>query len=224
MKDTLNTTYKLKERLLAKWRSFSYLVGKEEQDDRTIELQEEAIKEIEKLLPFKDEEEHEHWLDVLQGFKFWEDFEDLTMEIMNRELKPKNIENKQLLDSYYQVAKDVCEDANFYDLFRVFASLSNGWVKPMSEWNAYYKSMANDEWMMGCFHEIYRETFGKQYQLKDLLEKNYYGFEDTPNCMFFKNDVESKSDLIDCIFDRYVDGFDEDEQLWFYQRLIKELI
>ena len=223
MKDTLNTSFRNKEKLLVEWRRFSYLVGKDEQDDRTIELQEEAIANVEKLLPFKDEQEHQHWLEVLQGYKFWEDLEDLTMEIINRVVKPSKVDEDLLL-AYNQVALDVCRDSNFYDLFKVFAELSNGWVNTMDHWNDYYKEMCDDEWALSRFLEDYEEMFEKAYDKKDLYSKGFYGFETCPYCIFYKNDIESKSDLLDCMFDRYISGLDEDEELWFYQRLIKELI
>ena len=221
MKDTLRTKEMISgNHLLDLWEKYSKLV-ESEQDDETITKENLLLEEIESLLPFKSKMEHEHWLNVLQGYKFWEDFEELTLNIIKRNTQ-KKIDD--LLKHYQEVALDVCQDANFYDLFETFAKLSHGWVKPMSEWNDFYKSMANDEWMMGCFHEIYEEIYGKQYQLKELLKMNYFGFEDTPNCMFFKNDESSISDLLDCIFERYIDGLEDDEKLWFFQRLIKELI
>lgn len=221
MKDTLRTKEMIsRNHLLDLWEKYSKLV-ESDQDDETITKENLLLGEIESLLPFKSKMEHEHWLDVCASYKCWEDFEELTLNIIKRDTQ-KKIDD--LLKHYQEVAFDVCRDANFYDLFETFAKLSHGWVKPMSEWNDFYKSMANDEWMMGCFHEIYKEIYGKQYQLKELLMMNYYGFEDTPNCMFFKNDESSVSDLLDCIFDRYIEGLEDDEKLWFFQRLIKELI
>ena len=221
MKDTLTkNNFASRNTLLRMWRRYSYLVS-EDQTESVIEKENALLIEIEKQMPFKNQEEHERWMDVGNG-NCWETWEEMTLDIINNAELPKSIDT--LLDSYYKVALDVCEDSNFYDLFNVFAKLSNGWLKPMSEWVNFYESMASDEWMMGCFHEAYKEVYGKQYQLKDLLKMNYYGFEDTPNCMFYKNDVQSKSDLIDCIFERYIDGLEDDEQLWFFQRLIKELI
>lgn len=197
MKNTLKTKETIsRNHLLDLWEKYSKLV-ESDQDDETITKENLLLGEIESLLPFKNKMEHEHWLDVLQGYKCWEDFEILTLSIINRCSKDKT---NPLLTHYQEVAFDVCRDSNFYDLFETFAKLSHGWVKPMSEWNDFYKSMANDEWMMGCFHEVYNEIYGKQYQLKDLLKMNYYGFEDTPNCMFYKNDENSISDLLDCIF------------------------
>lgn len=222
MKDTLTkNNFASRDTLLRMWRRYSYLVG-EDQTEETIDKENALLLEIEELLPFKNQEEHEHWMDVGNG-NCWEDFDELTKSIINGSELPNHID--KLLDAYYQVAMDVCQDANFYDLFRVFASLSNGWVKTMDQWTNFFENvMSKDSWMLSCFFENYREIYGKTYEPKDLFAMRYYGFEDTPNCMFYKNDVESKSDLIDCIFDRYIDGLDDSEELWFLQRLIKELI
>lgn len=221
MKDTLNATYKSKDRLLKRWQQFSYLVGREEQDDRTIKLEEEAIKEIEELLPFKNEEEHQHWLDVLQGYKFWEDLEELTMGIIKRATSPNKVKDELLL-AYNQVALDVCEDSNFYDLFNVFSQLSHHWVDTIDGWNDWWEKLSKDEKDVQFFLEVYKDIYGKDLEKKDVFK--FYGFETCNHPMFYKNDIEGKSDLIDCIFERYVSGLNEDEELWFYQRLIKELI
>lgn len=207
--------------LLELWEKYSNLVGSDQDDDETIVKENLLIGEIESLMQFKNREEHEHWLDVLQGYKFWEDFEELTLSIIKRTTENKL---KTLIDHYYHVLEDVCRDSNFYDLFNTFMRLSNGWVKPMTEWNIFYKSMANDDNLMGTFHEIWKEIYEKSYDYNDLKKMNYYGFEDTPCCQFYKNDEESKNELINAIMERYSGGLKDDEKLWFFQRMIKELI
>lgn len=72
-----------KRKMLKLWKRFSYLMG-QDQLEPTIEEEDEIIRIIDENLPFKDAQEHDHWLDVLMGFKFWEDFEELTLEIINR--------------------------------------------------------------------------------------------------------------------------------------------
>ena len=52
-------------------------LGEETLDEQTV-----IIENLEKLLPFENKEQHEKWLDVLFGYKFWEDFEQLTLSIM----------------------------------------------------------------------------------------------------------------------------------------------
>ena len=65
------------------WESFSSLVGKD-QTEEVINESNELLAKIEGLLPFENQLEHNHWLDVLQGFKIWEDFEELTLNIIRR--------------------------------------------------------------------------------------------------------------------------------------------
>ena len=65
------------------WERFSSLVS-EDQTEEVINEENSIIEELEKMMPFENQLEHEHWLDVLQGFKFWEDFEELTLNIIRR--------------------------------------------------------------------------------------------------------------------------------------------
>lgn len=62
--------------------------------------QEKIISKLEKVLPFKNENEKNHWLEVLQSFKFWEDFEELTLKIINNKIvlySKKQLEQIQAL-------------------------------------------------------------------------------------------------------------------------------
>ena len=70
------TNYK---RVKAYWEAFSSAI-----EDDEIELQNLLLEKIEEKLPFKDEVEHNNWLNVSDTFKFWEDFEDLTINIIKR--------------------------------------------------------------------------------------------------------------------------------------------
>ncbi len=217
-----NTTNKLtsKTNLERLWERVSSSFDERKED--SIEEQNKAIDELEKALPFKDQQEHEKWLGVLSSFKFWEDFEELTLNIINRE---ENERVDSYLDAYNKVAQDVCNDANFYDLFNTFSRLSNGWVKPIEEeWRKWEKELKEDEGDWEYFKEQFKEFYDVEYDSQKLYSMGFYGFEVCSFPMFYKNDEEGKSDLMDCIFERYVDGLDEDRQLWFYQRLIKELI
>ena len=65
------------------WERFSSLI-EEDQTEEVINESNELLEKIEGLLPFENKLEHNHWLDVLQGFKFWEDFEELTLNIIRR--------------------------------------------------------------------------------------------------------------------------------------------
>lgn len=62
--------------------------------------QEKILSKLEKVLPFKNENEKNHWLEVLQSFKFWEDFEELTLKIINNKIvlySKKQLEQIQAL-------------------------------------------------------------------------------------------------------------------------------
>lgn len=192
------------------------------QNGKTIDKENKLLEEIEKALPFKDQQEHQKWLEVSETFKFWEDFEELTLSIINR---AENERVDHYLEAYNLVAQDICQDANFYDLFNAFSKLSNGWVKPIEgDWKKWEEELKKDENDWKSFTEEFKEFYGKDYELMEFYRMGYYGFETSIFPMFYKNDEDGKSDLIDCIFERYVDGLDEDRELWFYQRLIKELI
>lgn len=69
--------------LLELWERFSSLVGAD-QTEEVINESNELLLRIEELLPFKNLLEHDHWLDVAQGFRCWEDFEELTLNIIRR--------------------------------------------------------------------------------------------------------------------------------------------
>lgn len=218
-----NTTQKLKGRrsLERLWERYSSSLD-EPQNNKNIERQNKLLEELENALPFKDQQEHEKWIDVLTTFKFWEDFEELTLSIINR-AENERVDN--YLDAYNSVAQDVCNDANFYDLFNAFSKLSNGWVEPIEyNWRKWEEELKKNKDDWDFFLTQFKEFYGKDYELMDFYKMGYYGFETSSFPMFYKNDEEGKSDLIDCIFERYVEGLDEDRELWFYQRLIKELI
>ena len=62
------------------WKEFCDIVSGED-----FEEQNALLEKIENSLSFKDQQEKEHWLDVLSSYKFWEDFEELTNSIIQRE-------------------------------------------------------------------------------------------------------------------------------------------
>lgn len=210
-----------KKYLLRLWTKYSNLIEKGDGDSESIDKENMLICELENHLPFKDEEEHNHWLDLGSSFKYWEDWEELNMSIINR-AATKKIDD--LIEGYRRVAMDVCSDANFYDLFNTFSKLSNGWVKPLTlEWNKWWEEMSKNQDDVSNFMLDYEEIYGHKFTRNEIYRR-FYGFETIPTPMFYSNSEEGKSDLLDCIFERYVEGLDEDELMWFYQRLIKELI
>ena len=72
------------------WDDWSKLMNSP-QDEDTIETENQIILEIEDILPFATEDEHEYWLDKGATFKFFEDFEDLTFKIADR-LRGKKVD------------------------------------------------------------------------------------------------------------------------------------
>lgn len=44
----------------------------------------EQLEKVEKMLPFKNEEQHQKWIDLATSFKFWQDIDNLTYEIINQ--------------------------------------------------------------------------------------------------------------------------------------------
>lgn len=68
-----------KKKVLRLWKRWTKLVCRDQN-----EVANNLIGEIEKALPFEDQEEHQKWLDCLFAFKFWEDFEGMTLNIINR--------------------------------------------------------------------------------------------------------------------------------------------
>ena len=55
-----------------------------DQSEKVIDEENKLIGEIEEKLSFKDEEEHQKWLDILFTYKFWEDIEEMTLMIIER--------------------------------------------------------------------------------------------------------------------------------------------
>lgn len=206
-----------KEHLLRLWERYSKLVSSEQNDD-VIDEENALIERIEEILPFINEEEHKHWLDVSATYRCWEDFEELTLSIINHLSQE---ERDDLILAYEKVAKDLCLNSEFYALFNAFKKLSHGWVDTMDNWNSWWQEMSKNEDDVCFFFETYKEIYGKSFSKKDIM--GFYGFETCPHPMFYKNDLEGKSDLMDCIFERYAMGLEDEECMSFFKELIKEL-
>jgi hypothetical protein len=58
-------------------------------DDNDVDNEKKYLAELENKLPFKNNEEHGKWLDISSS-EFWEDFEEFTMNIMNRAKKARD--------------------------------------------------------------------------------------------------------------------------------------
>lgn len=209
-----------KEELLKKFKRLSDLVGLD-QNGATIKEENTLVEQLEKELNFKDQEEKKQWLDICASFKFWEDFEELTLGIINREENPIK---ESLMESYIEVAMDICKDSNFFQLFNLFSNLSCGWVLPMDKWEKHLEELKESEDDFEEFKYQFKEIYGKDFKSYDIYKYHFYGFEDCPHCMFYSYSNESKEELIDCIFDRYIEGLEDGEKLYFLQSLIKGLL
>lgn len=65
-------------KLYKKWKKYFLKDATQENIDKS----NEAMIELEKAIPFKNEEEHNKWLDLGATFKFFEEFEELTVSII----------------------------------------------------------------------------------------------------------------------------------------------
>ncbi len=68
-----------KKKLLKLWKELNNL---NDLDD--VEYGYQLLSIIEDNLPFKDDQEHEKWIDLACTYKFFEDFEKLTLSIASR--------------------------------------------------------------------------------------------------------------------------------------------
>lgn len=213
-----NTPYD-RETLLMLWERYSLLM-EQDQTSSVIDEENELLELIESKMLFKDKKEHEEWLEMLEIYKCWEDFEELTLSILNRIGQE---EKDKLIFALERVAKHLAYESSMITLFDAFEKLSNGWVKKISEWKIYWQELCQDEWELQCFLDAYKEIYDKDvFNSKDLVK--FYGFETSPSCMFFYDNTDSKYDLLECIFERYAMGLEDDECIEFFKALIKELL
>lgn len=93
--------------------------------NENIEETNRATELLEKALVFPNKETHIKWLDVLQGFKFWEDFESLTISIIN--IKPLLTYKAEIVGNLNAISCDfvgdnyIENDSYISDLFTEFA-------------------------------------------------------------------------------------------------------
>lgn len=201
--------------LLFLWASFSYHF-----ENNNVDECNHYTQLLEKYLPFENEEEHQKWLDILFEFKFYEDLEEITKKIIDR-LTPK--EKNELILSYEQVAKDLCYCCEINKVFNAFEKLTH-YVYKIQDFDKFWKQLCKSDWELQIFLENYRHQFHDYLDIEKLKKSTeYIGLEDTPSCVFFKENLESKYDLMECIFERYAMGLEDDECLDFFKALIKEL-
>lgn len=79
---TRSRVAKMKNQLLKMWIEYSKLV-EQDQTIETIDKENELLLEIEKMMKFKNREEHEKWIDKGNS-NCWEDWEEMTLKIIKR--------------------------------------------------------------------------------------------------------------------------------------------
>lgn len=198
MKNVIKRVEKL-EKLKGNWKTLKHL-GECDQTTDIIDLQNKYVGKVEKGLTFRTREEHKKWLDVLSSYKFWEDFEDLTNSIIKREEK----ELEELSNSFYDVAHELAKTLNFKALFNAF-SVASGWTSKIEDfaewWESEYLTKEEKQEYINDFKEIYEKDFDIEE-----IKKAYYGFEKCSIAMFYEDNENGKSDLMETIFSRYLEG------------------
>ena len=72
-----------KQYLLRLFYRASFYVCHENQNEKNIEKACELVDKLIELLPFRNEREKQKYLDIVYGFKFWENWESETIRIIN---------------------------------------------------------------------------------------------------------------------------------------------
>ena len=74
---------KTKMDLLKLFYRASFYICHDNQSEKNIQKGNKLIDKLISLLPFQNEKEKENYLDLIFGFKFWEDWEKETIRIIN---------------------------------------------------------------------------------------------------------------------------------------------
>ena len=160
----------------------------------------ELVGGLENALYFKDQQEHEKWLDVLSSYKFWEDFEEITMSIIHREEDTL----KTICESLYDVAKELAKTLNFKALFDAFSVVS-GWTSKIENFAKWWESEYLTKEEKKEYLNDYKDIYEKDLDVEEI-KKRFYGFEECSLPMFYEDNENGKSDLMECIFERYFQG------------------
>lgn len=206
------------ETLKKNWGELADLVGSD-QEQENIEKENNLIEQISNTLPFKDQQEKEHWLDVCQGFKFWEDFRELTASIMWREEN----ELEDILENYYNFALELARDTDFQTLYDAFKPFSSGWVDEIENFPQWWEDFSKNEEDKTDYLKEYKETYNEDLDLEKISTK-YYAFECCCVPWLYENNESGKSDLIECIFERLYQGLNQGEQLDLYKGIINGIL
>ena len=193
------------------WNEFSNIVGNDE-----IDQENELLGHIEQELVFENEQEKEHWLDVLSSYKFWEDFEELTNSIIQREENELN----KFAPEFYEFALRLARIVDFETLYNAFVTIERNWLGDIGDFDKWWAQQSEED--KDEYINQYEECFEKDFNIKEI-KKRYAAFEKCCIPNFFTNDEDGKYTLIDCIFERYCDTFEYDG-LPFYFALISQML
>ena len=72
-----------KQDLLRLFYRASFYVCHDDQSEKNIQKGNKLVDELISLLPFQNDQEKDKYLDLIFGFKFWEDWEKETIRIIN---------------------------------------------------------------------------------------------------------------------------------------------
>lgn len=191
----------------------------QDQTEENINQQNKAIEELENALMFVDQQEKEHWLDVLATYKFWEDFEELTLRIIHKE--EDRLET--ICTDLWECARALAQLVDFETLYNAFTTVEKDWLGTMDTFKSWWNKQTDQDKL--DYAQDYEETYGERFNIKDIkkIAKRYYAFEKCSICMFYENSKSGSADLIECIFERYLQGgFRQDMSLLI--KLINELL
>lgn len=214
LQERINNLETLKEN----WKELGRIIGND-QEEETIERENTLTEQLSNLLPFKDQQEKEHWLDVCQSFKFWEDFEGLTNSIIWREEN----EIEYILEKCYNFALELARDADFKTLYDAFKPFSSGWVDEIKNFPKWWADFSENEQDKTDYLKEYKEIYEEDFDLEKISTR-YHAFECCCMPWFYESNESGKSDLIECIFERLYQGLNQREQLDLYKGIINGIL
>lgn len=180
-----------KQELLNLWERYSKLV-ESNQEQENIEEENKLIDQLERNLPFKNQEEHEKWLDIMATYKFWEDFEELTLEIINRKGKPQQMKFKYKNKWFQLMELKEIGTSSTYDMVAIFEILKESDFINYKFVNYFYGVSENLE-ELKALAKPYIDDYFIQCQLFEMvqnLKKAWAEFHDSE----YKSDLERLED------------------------------
>lgn len=165
------------------------IIGEEDFD-----LTNDLVEKLENNLPFKSKKEKENWLDVLMSFKFWEDFEELTLEIIERgvdkALTRQKRSQKYITFNSIQIAWNGCENEREKDTLRKVFDIYRIATKDTN------KNKVSDETfqLAANLYKEYRK-FNRQNDTLLVLDNDYYTYQSARTKNLHKKNEEQEKKL-----------------------------